>query len=70
MTNKTENKVARVEIQFAVQGNGYRDWYTVTGPDQDGMFDVSRQGSGDYENYRANRKHVDYLRSHATSEII
>ena len=45
------------------------DWYTIK-EIKEGEFLVSRQGSGDYEQYETDEKGVEKLKRTATGEIL
>jgi precorrin-4 methylase len=53
-------------FQFSIN----EDWYTISRDQDDENYEVSHQGSGDYETYKATKEEVKRLKSFATSEII
>ena len=52
-----------------LQFQSREDWYTIK-EIKEGEFLVSRQGSGDYEQYETDEKGVEKLKRTATGEII
>jgi len=59
-----EKMKATIFIQFRTRSG---DWYTISGRD-DGKYDVSRHGPGDYEQYIADQDTVNKLRKFAIKE--
>lgn len=57
-------------IQFSIAGQNYSDWYTITGPKENGMYQISRQGNGDNSQYEADETAVQNLKDCATLETI
>ena len=55
-------------IQFKVREDNFSDWYTVVSLGK-GKYEVTREGSGDYEKYETTQEEVERLKKLAI-EII